>query len=285
MELADSTDFESSRFRTTGRGGGLQRDFGWYCVTGGRRDRTTGAGPSRRTATDTDSGRSGLMELQLTDIVKEFGSYEAPEDRVVAVDTVNLHVNEGELVTLLGPSGCGKTTLLRMISGFEDPTRGDIFFGTTRVNNVAPNKRNSTLVFQSYAIFPHLDVFENIAFGLRLKHLAEREIQERMARVLDLVGLSGLERRPPSQLSGGQQQRVALARAIIMEPQLLLFDEPLSNLFYRESQLPSGTHHRHRHRSHSGPGIHAADPAGHVLHWNRAANYDPPGSDSACGSG
>jgi len=170
------------------------------------------------------------MELRLVNLVKEFGSYETPEDSVVAVDSVNLHVNEGELVTLLGPSGCGKTTLLRMISGFEDPTRGDIFFGKTRMNDVAPNKRNSTLVFQSYAIFPHLDVFENIAFGLRLKHLAERDIRERMARAIDLVGLSGLERRSPSQLSGGQQQRVALARAIIMEPQLLLFDEPLSNL-------------------------------------------------------
>ena len=170
------------------------------------------------------------MELRLVHLVKEFGSYETPEDCVTAVDTVNLHVNEGELVTLLGPSGCGKTTLLRMISGFEDPTRGDIFFGKTRMNDVAPNKRNSTLVFQSYAIFPHLDVFENIAFGLRLKHLAERDIQARMARAIDLVGLSGLERRSPNQLSGGQQQRVALARAIIMEPQLLLFDEPLSNL-------------------------------------------------------
>ncbi|MCP4377178.1 MAG: ABC transporter ATP-binding protein, partial [bacterium] len=170
------------------------------------------------------------MELKLVHLVKEFGSYETPEERVVAVDTVDLHVEEGELVTLLGPSGCGKTTLLRMISGFEDPTSGDIFFGNTRINDVAPNKRNSTLVFQSYAIFPHLDVFENIAFGLRLKHLTEHDIQEHMARVLDLVGLSGLERRAPSQLSGGQQQRVALARAIIMEPQLLLFDEPLSNL-------------------------------------------------------
>ncbi len=170
------------------------------------------------------------MELRLVNLVKEFGSYEAPDDRVMAVDSVNLHVNEGELVTLLGPSGCGKTTLLRMISGFEDPTRGDIFFGTARMNNVAPNKRNSTLVFQSYAIFPHLDVFENIAFGLRLKHLPEGDIQARMAQVIELVGLTGLERRSPSQLSGGQQQRVALARAIIMEPQLLLFDEPLSNL-------------------------------------------------------
>jgi iron(III) transport system ATP-binding protein len=170
------------------------------------------------------------MELRLVNITKEFGSYDRPEERVVAVDNVNLHVREGELVTLLGPSGCGKTTLLRIISGFEDPTRGDVYFGDKRVNDIAPNKRNTTLVFQSYAIFPHLDVFENIAFGLRVQHLAEEAIQQRMARIIDLVGLNGLEHRVPSQLSGGQQQRVALARAIIMEPQLLLFDEPLSNL-------------------------------------------------------
>jgi len=170
------------------------------------------------------------MELRLRDLVKEFGSYGEPSSRVVAVDRVNLHVEEGELVTLLGPSGCGKTTPLRMIAGFEDPTQGDIFFGERRVNDVPPNGRNATMVFQSYAIFPHLDVFENIAFGLRLKRLSDLNIEERMTKVLDLTGLTGLERRQPNQLSGGQQQRVALARAIIMEPQMLLFDEPLSNL-------------------------------------------------------
>ncbi len=170
------------------------------------------------------------MELRLVDIVKKFESFDQTDAKVLAVDHVSLHVNEGELVTLLGPSGCGKTTLLRMISGFEDPTGGDVYFGDRRMNDVAPNKRNTTLVFQSYAIFPHLNVFENIAFGLRLQHLPGQDVQERMARVIELVGLTGLERRAPSQLSGGQQQRVALARAIIMEPQLLLFDEPLSNL-------------------------------------------------------
>jgi len=170
------------------------------------------------------------VELRLVDIVKEFESFDQTETNVLAVDHVSLHVKEGELVTLLGPSGCGKTTLLRMISGFEDPTGGDVYFGERRMNDVAPNKRNTTLVFQSYAIFPHLDVFENIAFGLRLQHLPEKDVQKRMAHVIELVGLTGLERRAPSQLSGGQQQRVALARAIIMEPQLLLFDEPLSNL-------------------------------------------------------
>jgi len=170
------------------------------------------------------------MELRLQDLFKEFGGYDEPSSRVVAVDHVNLLVREGELVTLLGPSGCGKTTLLRMVAGFEDPTGGNIFFGGSRMNDVPPNERNAAMVFQSYAIFPHLDVFENIAFGLRLKRLTEREIKDRMEKVLDLTGLTGLERRQPNQLSGGQQQRVALARAIIMEPQLLLFDEPLSNL-------------------------------------------------------
>lgn len=170
------------------------------------------------------------MELNINNLVKEFGSFDDPSNRVVAVDHVNLSVGEGELVTLLGPSGCGKTTLLRMIAGFEDPTSGDVFFGEERVNNVAPNQRNATMVFQSYAIFPHLNVYENIAFGLRLKKIKEKEIEEKMEQVIDLVGLTGLESRQPSQLSGGQQQRVALARAIVMEPALLLFDEPLSNL-------------------------------------------------------
>jgi iron(III) transport system ATP-binding protein len=170
------------------------------------------------------------VELRLQNMVKEFGNYEDPSSRVVAVDKVSLRVEEGELVTLLGPSGCGKTTLLRMIAGFEDPTGGDIFFGERRMNDVAPNGRHAAMVFQSYAIFPHLDVFENIAFGLRLQNLSAAEIRERMAKVLELTGLAGLEQRQPNQLSGGQQQRVALARAIIMEPQLLLFDEPLSNL-------------------------------------------------------
>ncbi len=170
------------------------------------------------------------MELRLQGLVKEFGSYDAPSSRVVAVDHVSLRVGEGELVTLLGPSGCGKTTLLRMVAGFEDPTGGDIFFGERRVNDVSPSKRNAAMVFQSYAIFPHLDVFENIVFGLRLKRLSDAELAGRMTKVLELTGLTGLERRQPNQLSGGQQQRVALARAIIMEPQLLLFDEPLSNL-------------------------------------------------------
>nr|WP_321500692.1 ABC transporter ATP-binding protein [uncultured Dethiosulfovibrio sp.] len=169
------------------------------------------------------------MELRISEVSKIFPSHDGGAV-VRAVDSVNLTVADGELVTLLGPSGCGKTTLLRMIAGFEDPSEGDLYFGDRRVNNVAPNKRNATLVFQSYAIFPHLNVFENIAFGLRLKGLKEGDIHSKMEKVVHMVGLGGMETRRPSQLSGGQQQRVALARAIVMEPELLLFDEPLSNL-------------------------------------------------------
>jgi len=149
---------------------------------------------------------------------------------VAAVKDVSLEIGAGKLVTLLGPSGCGKTTLLRMIAGFEEPTSGDILFGARRMNDVPPNRRDTGMVFQSYAIFPHLDVFENVAFGLRLRRLAATEIQTRVSRVLEQTGLGGYARRSPNQLSGGQQQRVALARCIVMEPRVLLFDEPLSNL-------------------------------------------------------
>ena len=170
------------------------------------------------------------MNVRIDSLIKDFGSFDEPGGLFRAVDAVSLEVNDGELVTLLGPSGCGKTTLLRMIAGFEDPTSGGIFFGEHRMNDVPPNKRNAAMVFQSYAIFPHLNVRDNIAFGLRLRKLTDREIRERTEKVVDLVGLGGLEGRQPSQLSGGQQQRVALARAVVMEPSLLLFDEPLSNL-------------------------------------------------------
>jgi iron(III) transport system ATP-binding protein len=149
---------------------------------------------------------------------------------MAAVKDVTLEIGAGKLVTLLGPSGCGKTTLLRMIAGFEEPTSGDILFGDRRMNDVPPNRRDTAMVFQSYAIFPHLDVFENVAFGLRLRKLAASEVEARVERVLELTGLTGYAERSPNQLSGGQQQRVALARSIVMEPRVLLFDEPLSNL-------------------------------------------------------
>jgi iron(III) transport system ATP-binding protein len=149
---------------------------------------------------------------------------------VAAVKDVTLTIGAGQLVTLLGPSGCGKTTLLRMIAGFEEPTSGDILFGDRRMNDEPPNRRDTAMVFQSYAIFPHLDVFENVAFGLRLRKLPQAEIAARVGRVLEQTGLAGYAKRSPNQLSGGQQQRVALARCIVMEPRVLLFDEPLSNL-------------------------------------------------------
>ena len=170
------------------------------------------------------------VDLRIVELTKEFPSHDQEEETVVAVDHINLEVEKGELVTLLGPSGCGKTTLLRMIAGFEDPTSGEIYLGDRKVNDLAPNQRNTAMVFQSYALFPHLNLAENVAFGLRLQHIPTATVNERVEKVLELVGLGGLGQRSISHLSGGQQQRVALARAIIMEPSILLFDEPLSNL-------------------------------------------------------
>jgi iron(III) transport system ATP-binding protein len=168
-------------------------------------------------------------DLRLVRLRKEFGGHR-DEPVVVAVDDVDLEVEKGQLVTLLGPSGCGKTTLLRMIAGFEEPTRGEVWFGERRVDKLAPNARDTAMVFQSYAIFPHLNVYENVAFGLRMQRMKAKALRERVGRVLELVGLTPMAERAPSALSGGQQQRVALARCIVMEPRLLLFDEPLSNL-------------------------------------------------------
>jgi iron(III) transport system ATP-binding protein len=169
------------------------------------------------------------MYLSLDQIVNVFPA-RGGSGEVVAVDGVSLGIEKGELVTLLGPSGCGKTTTLRIIAGFEFPTRGQILLDGKEINNLPPNRRDMSMVFQSYAIFPHLNVFENIAYGLNVQRLSKGEIQSRMGRVMDLVQLSGYENRAPNQLSGGQQQRVALARALVMEPKVLLMDEPLSNL-------------------------------------------------------
>jgi iron(III) transport system ATP-binding protein len=148
----------------------------------------------------------------------------------MAVDHVDLEVAEGELIALLGPSGCGKTTTLRCIAGFEDPTAGTIELAGRRIDTQPPNRRNATMVFQGYALFPHLSVFENVAYGLRVRRIGGQPLRSRVADALALVGLTGLGERMPQQLSGGQQQRVALARALVLEPKLLLFDEPLSNL-------------------------------------------------------
>lgn len=162
--------------------------------------------------------------LRLSGLEKRF------PNGTVAVNRIDLEVAEGEMVALLGPSGCGKTTTLRCIAGFEDPTAGTIELSGRRIDTLPPDRRGATMVFQGYALFPHLSVFENVAYGLRVRHVRGKALRDRVHSALNLVGLAGLGDRRTQQLSGGQQQRVALARALILEPKLLLFDEPLSNL-------------------------------------------------------
>lgn len=147
-----------------------------------------------------------------------------------AVKDTTLEIEPGSFVTLLGPSGCGKTTTLRMIAGFESPDEGEIYLGDEAINQLTPNKRDTAMVFQSYALLPHYNIFDNVAYGLKLRKVPMDEIKERVTKILELVELSGMETRMTNQLSGGQQQRVALARALVIEPSVLLFDEPLSNL-------------------------------------------------------
>ena len=147
-----------------------------------------------------------------------------------AVKDVSIDIAPGAFVTLLGPSGCGKTTTLRMIAGFESPDEGEICIGNQPINRLTPNKRDTAMVFQSYALFPHYNVFDNVAYGLKLRGMGKDEIHDKVTRILNLVELPGMEARMTNQLSGGQQQRVALARALVVEPAVLLFDEPLSNL-------------------------------------------------------
>jgi spermidine/putrescine transport system ATP-binding protein len=162
-------------------------------------------------------------DVRLEDIVKRF-------DDVVAVDGVSLEIPEGSFFALLGPSGCGKTTTLRMIGGFEEPTEGRILLGEVDVVGLPPYRRDVNTVFQSYALFPHMTVFDNVAFGLERKGMSKREIRPRVLEILELVDLAGRENRKPRQLSGGQQQRVALARALVNNPRVLLLDEPLGAL-------------------------------------------------------
>jgi spermidine/putrescine transport system ATP-binding protein len=162
-------------------------------------------------------------EIELLELTKRFGD-------ATAVDAVDLAIPGGEFFSLLGPSGCGKTTTLRMIAGFEKPTEGRILLDGNDVASTPAHRRNVNTVFQNYALFPHLNVFDNIAFGLRRAKLGKAEIKERVARALELVQLTGFERRKSSQLSGGQQQRVALARALVLNPAVLLLDEPLGAL-------------------------------------------------------
>ena len=164
-----------------------------------------------------------MSHLKIVNMTKVF-------DDVLAVDSINLDVADSEFVTLLGPSGCGKTTTLRTIAGFYHPDSGEIYFNDKIMNNVPPNKRSTAMCFQSYALFPHMTVWENISFGLKMQKISKPEQEKKISRVIEMLSLEKLEKRKPGQLSGGQQQRVALARAIVTEPKILLFDEPLSNL-------------------------------------------------------
>ena len=166
---------------------------------------------------------SRTADVRFEHVTKRFGDANA-------VDDLNLEIHAGEFFSLLGPSGCGKTTSLRMLGGFEEPTAGRILVGGEDVTDLPPYKRDVNTVFQSYALFPHLDVFENVAFGLRRQKIGKDEIKRRVGEMLEMVDLPNFERRQPSQLSGGQQQRVALARALVNQPKLLLLDEPMSAL-------------------------------------------------------
>lgn len=164
-----------------------------------------------------------MNELRLHKIMKQYGDH-------VVVENINLDIQKGEMISLLGPSGCGKTTTLRMIAGLLEPSGGSIELGGMNLTHVPTYQRKIGMVFQNYALFPHLSIFENVAFGLRRQKTPKVEIKERVSRALQSVHLDGYEKRLPSQLSGGQQQRVALARALVLKPTLILFDEPLSNL-------------------------------------------------------
>jgi len=174
-------------------------------------------------------GGATTPDLEVQGLCKHFGS-------VVAVDSIDFTVDSGEFVSILGPSGCGKTTTLRMVAGLEEVTAGRIFIRGRDVTHLPPEKRNTAMVFQSYALFPHMNVHDNVAFGLKMRGVAKAEIDDRVAMAMRRVRLEGYEKRKPSQLSGGQRQRVAVARAIIVEPAILLLDEALTNLDRRLRQ-------------------------------------------------
>jgi spermidine/putrescine ABC transporter ATP-binding subunit len=164
-----------------------------------------------------------LLGLEVKDIHAQYGTNKV-------LNGVSLGVEDGKFVTLLGPSGCGKTTLLRVVAGFNQPTKGEVYIKGERVDRDPPYKRDVGLVFQNYALFPHMTIFNNVAYGLKLRKLSRSEISDRVKEALDLVRLSGYEDRLPKQLSGGEQQRIAMARALVIRPRILLLDEPLSNL-------------------------------------------------------
>ncbi|GAB4311355.1 MAG: ABC transporter ATP-binding protein [Candidatus Bipolaricaulota bacterium] len=164
-----------------------------------------------------------MAEVKLNEVTKRFGA-------LTAVDRITLRVGDGEFVVLVGPSGCGKTTTLRMVAGLEDATAGDIYIGERRVNDVPPKDRDIAMVFQNYALYPHMDVYNNMAFGLKLRKVPKREIERRVHAAAELLGIKEKLKAKPRELSGGQRQRVALGRAIVRDPKVFLFDEPLSNL-------------------------------------------------------
>src|SRR6266478_6739619 len=164
-----------------------------------------------------------MASLKLKNIVKQFG-------QIQVIHGISLEIEDGEFVVFVGPSGCGKTTLLRVIAGLEEMTEGEVWIGNRKVNNEDPASRGVAMVFQSYALYPHMNVEENMGFGLRMAKRPKHEIKERVARAAEILQLTPLLRRRPKQLSGGQRQRVAIGRAIVREPEVFLFDEPLSNL-------------------------------------------------------
>jgi len=189
-----------------------------------------GSGPARASAPvpgTTANGPGGLPAIELSGVTKDF---HASGEVISAVREMDLQIKEGEFFSMLGPSGCGKTTTMRMIAGFEEPTTGTVWLQGNDVTSDPPNKRDVNMVFQSYALFPHMSVFENVAFGLRRRQIPKDEITTRVGEMLEIVDLSGRENRRPRELSGGQQQRVALARALVNHPKALLLDEPLGAL-------------------------------------------------------
>jgi ABC-type Fe3+/spermidine/putrescine transport system ATPase subunit len=183
--------------------------------------------PNTRSVQATKGAITAMPDMQthvrLANVSKQLGSLRA-------VDDVSLDIAKGSMVTLLGPSGCGKSTTLRLLAGFYQPTSGEIYLGDERITHLPPNKRRMTMMFQEYALFPHLKVSENVAYGLKMRKTPSDQARARVAEMLDLIGLSSSAEKYPSQLSGGQQQRVALARALAVDPEVLLLDEPLSNL-------------------------------------------------------
>jgi len=164
-----------------------------------------------------------MAEVALSKVMKKFGDF-------VAVKEIDLQVEDGAFTVLVGPSGCGKTTTLRMIAGLEEVTSGEVSIGDRVVNRVPPKDRDIAMVFQNYALYPHMDVYNNMAFGLKLRKIPKKEIEERVQAAASLLGIEGKLKSKPRELSGGQRQRVAVGRAIVRDPKVFLFDEPLSNL-------------------------------------------------------